>query len=495
MLYYLAMNGKATVLRAVKYSLASWAVIAITLGAFYLIVAHQKYTAFVTKETANLEIVRNRLIEEQHSAIEDLFLFSKMQETKQLLQGDPAAKQLVEYAASMLMESRNYYDQLRILDRNGMEKVRVDYLAGHPAIIPESELQDKSDRYYYLDAKGLGSGEIYISPLDLNVEQGKVEIPYKPMIRYVRAVYDEKHAVLGYIVINYLANRIFERLDEPVEQGDAIPCLVNQNGYYLHCPDPEKLWGFQLPEHAESNLSTEDPTLWAMMQDSASGYITRKNHTRFFQSLSVTDIASKRIAELTDTEQNGSVASKIPEKHWFLVKDVDQEQWFEYIKFLRQVVVLIGLAGILIVPVLSLVFARMHEANNRMQQQLKKNATYDSLTGAYNRNAGFAVAEQMVKLAKRTKETFVICYIDLNNLKLVNDNHGHDLGDRFIRGLIDALRQSLRDTDSIIRLGGDEFLVLLPQCDEAKARERLANADAILREKGRREESPVPWSF
>lgn len=478
-----------------KYSLLLWAVIATLLGAFYLVIAHQKYAAFVIEETNELEIVQNRLIEEQNSTIEDLFLFSKMEETRQLLQGDQAAKELVEYAASLLMESRGYYDQLRILDRDGMEKVRINFLAGNSVIVPESEMQDKSERYYYLDAKDLLPGEVYISPLDLNVEQGEIEIPYKPMIRYVRVVYDEENAVMGYIVINYLANRIFERLDESVEQGDSTPCLVNQNGYYLYCSNPEMLWGFQIPEHSGFNLSQEDPTLWAMMHENASGHITRKNHTRFFRSFSITSIAAERIAELMGPDRTGPVTSGKSERYWFLVKDVNQKQWFEYIKFLRQVILLLGLAGILLVPILSIAFARVNEANDRMQEQLKKNATYDSLTGAYNRNAGFELTEHMVKLAKRTKETFVICYIDLNNLKLVNDNYGHDLGDRFITGLIDALRQSIRDTDSIIRLGGDEFLVLLPRCDEAKAVEILKRADAILQEKGKMEASPVPWSF
>ncbi len=62
-----------------------------------------------------------------------------------------------------------------------MEIVRVNYNRGEPYIIPENRLQFKGGRYYFADTFRLGRGEFFISPFDLNIEQGKIEKPLKPM--------------------------------------------------------------------------------------------------------------------------------------------------------------------------------------------------------------------------------------------------------------------------------------------------------------------------
>ena len=63
------------------------------------------------------------------------------------------------------------YDQIRYIDKSGMELIRVDYFDGNSAIIPEEKLQDKSGRYYFKESIVLPENGIYISPFDLNVEK------------------------------------------------------------------------------------------------------------------------------------------------------------------------------------------------------------------------------------------------------------------------------------------------------------------------------------
>jgi hypothetical protein len=65
-----------------------------------------------------------------------------------------------------------------------MEVVRVNYSRGNPAVVPRGQLQNKSSRYYFADAFRLGGGEVFASPLDLNIERGEIERPLKPMIRF-----------------------------------------------------------------------------------------------------------------------------------------------------------------------------------------------------------------------------------------------------------------------------------------------------------------------
>ena len=77
---------------------------------------------------------------------------------------------------------KEIYDQVRLLDRHGMEVVRINYNAGQPAIVGEDGLQNKGKRYYFTDTIRLHENGVYVSPFDLNIEQDQVEIPHKPMI-------------------------------------------------------------------------------------------------------------------------------------------------------------------------------------------------------------------------------------------------------------------------------------------------------------------------
>lgn len=85
----------------------------------------------------------------------------------------------------------------------------------------------------------------------------------------------------------------------------------------------------------------------------------------------------------------------------------------------------------------------------------------DELTGLYNRRGFVLLAEEQLRLARRSKNGFWVLAMDLDGLKRVNDTRGHAEGDRSIRRAAAILRDSLRDSDIIARFGGDEFAVLV----------------------------------
>jgi diguanylate cyclase (GGDEF)-like protein len=87
-------------------------------------------------------------------------------------------------------------------------------------------------------------------------------------------------------------------------------------------------------------------------------------------------------------------------------------------------------------------------------------ALTDVLTGLNNRRGFFVQAEHMFRLARRKHAGCAVIYADIDGLKLVNDQLGHEMGDRLIRDTAAVLRESLRDTDVLARLGGDEFVAL-----------------------------------
>jgi diguanylate cyclase (GGDEF)-like protein len=107
---------------------------------------------------------------------------------------------------------------------------------------------------------------------------------------------------------------------------------------------------------------------------------------------------------------------------------------------------------------------------------LRDEAERDALTDAYNRTAfRHLLTEGGARFARGC-----VALIDMNSLKSINDRHGHDMGDRAIRLVADAIRGLFRSEDPLFRWGGDEFLLFLPQGDAADTARRLSRLNSLL---------------
>ncbi len=102
----------------------------------------------------------------------------------------------------------------------------------------------------------------------------------------------------------------------------------------------------------------------------------------------------------------------------------------------------------------------------RTEEEIRLMAIADTLTGLYNRRGFITLAEQQMKTAAREKRVLLLFFIDLDGLKLINDNYGHSEGDRALKKAADLLKKTFRESDIIARLGGDEFAVLVTDNDE-----------------------------
>ena len=97
---------------------------------------------------------------------------------------------------------------------------------------------------------------------------------------------------------------------------------------------------------------------------------------------------------------------------------------------------------------------------HRLLAELQGLALTDTLTGLYNRRGFLTIAEEQLKLANRTGDTLALAFIDLDGMKRINDEQGHEFGDLALVATAGILRSTFRSSDVIARLGGDEFIVL-----------------------------------
>jgi hypothetical protein len=148
-----------------------------------------------------------------------------------LLNNDARRQREIERLLLIFSVNKGIYDQVRILDQNGQEVARVDYNIGVPKVVPAVELQNKKKRYYFADSMSLERGETYISPMDLNIEQGDIELPFKPVLRFVTPIIDEQGNKRGLVVLNYLAGGLLKDLMSVYDRSDGIPMLLNREGF------------------------------------------------------------------------------------------------------------------------------------------------------------------------------------------------------------------------------------------------------------------------
>ena len=106
----------------------------------------------------------------------------------------------------------------------------------------------------------------------------------------------------------------------------------------------------------------------------------------------------------------------------------------------------------------------------------------DDLTGVLNRGAGIRFLEEQLRASKRKKQPITICYMDIDNLKDVNDRFGHREGDRLIVAIVDVIKRNIRETDQIMRIGGDEFVIIFPDCTTDKSKQIMKRIREKIKE-------------
>ncbi|MEO7413939.1 MAG: PAS domain S-box protein [Opitutaceae bacterium] len=160
------------------------------------------------------------------------------------------------------LEAKRDYVQLRFIGaaEDGREIVRVDRgRAGEEIrIVPEEALQQKGDRDYFAETIKLAKGAIYLSRIDLNVEQGKIEEPHLPVIRIATPVQGANGEPFGIVVLNVDLRPLFARVKRTTPEENRL-LIVNAGGFFLLHPRVERTFGFQLG--GTDRLQSEYPSL------------------------------------------------------------------------------------------------------------------------------------------------------------------------------------------------------------------------------------------
>lgn len=201
----------------------------------------------------------------------------------QFLAGSSPSRHSLEELALIIAKTQPDIMKVRYIDESGMEVVRIERdRLGEPAtIVAKSQLQDKAHRYFYYESIDRPADQIWFSDLDLNMEHGKVEIPYKPTLRAIMPLADQQ-SFNGILIINYFMQPLFDNL---INAPLYNMILADEDGEILMHYDPDRNWSRYT---GRPGLSADMPMVEEVLQRDTYGtstFFSRQLHLPISQKL------------------------------------------------------------------------------------------------------------------------------------------------------------------------------------------------------------------
>lgn len=251
----------------------------ILLTTFYLGYRNAKYVREISEDQSNSASDRIvSLINDQISYIEqDLLVTSESENLLQFVDGDKGIFKNTQQTFFKQVEYKKVIHQIRFINADGYEEIKITQTPEGPK--DDKNKEDKSDRYYFNRTMALDKGQIYVSKFDLNIEQGQIEVPFRPVIRFGTPIFNSAGKKAGMVIITFNGSYIINELSKVSETTDLEAYLINKHGYWLKADSASKEWGFMFDERKQYAFNKEYDEEWKNIVDNnfkQGGFTTKK---------------------------------------------------------------------------------------------------------------------------------------------------------------------------------------------------------------------------
>ncbi len=439
----------------------------ITSISLYAIISYNKelssrhtLSKSIKESETRLVALEKRMLEDNFNMlIGDMLTFTAIAE-EAIKDGkdEPLPLRRLERYFAYIIKNKKNYDQLRFLDTSGNELARVDYKNNNAVITQKQFLQNKKSRYYFEEAMNLKRGQVYISKLDLNFENGKFEEPKKPVIRLATKIFDKNGNAKGIIIANFYAEIMLSNYKDIAKTSHGYVHLINNDGYWIsNDENPNTEFAFMYDDMQNVKFENKYPEKWKQILKSGK-YIDDKNKY-YSEEIIPFDNINKReflIAKEDIIFSGGNFISMVHISKETMPKAFVINFW----QHLREDIIK-NSSLILFLFILSTSFSLMLILYNIQKGKIKYYSQYDPLTSVYNRRTGINKIMKIIRETRHRNSVIAIIFIDINGLKEVNDNLGHKYGDLLIKRTAKIISDAVRNHDILFRYGGDEFIICL----------------------------------
>ncbi|HDZ3729911.1 TPA: diguanylate cyclase [Vibrio harveyi] len=505
-------------------------------------------------------------VQDQISSISDLLGHS--QSLYDYLR-DPSDKNLaiLQEVWSSVAVNQKWYRQIRFLNLEGQENVRINYDFKTGIAAPAQVLQDKSERAYFQFAQNLSNDQIGSWGIELERENSELVYPYSPSIRIMMPVAMDGTRE-GYLVLNINVQYLSSRLNySPVRDFNIE--LINQAGYYVASSHNDKLYGDIIPARSRFNFGLLHPKVWQNMGAEKMGYEYDGNHLVIFNTIKfvpgeslhlIIDLSQEQLLERADRDiddllqealfvlslmlvfalpittlalhyRRHSIESKLARaaldgmtavmisdtshrimmvnqefenmmgysnsrlRGWnahnliFIPEDIEnilaiwnqlgvEQVWEGEVRCrtklnhvftaIMRIQAIMAKSGKVSYYITSLVDI---SERKELEEKLRNLSEKDGLTSLWNRRKFEEQLAQYTNLVERYPNTPTTCLalFDIDHFKRINDELGHDEGDKVICTVAETLLRGVRSTDFVARVGGEEFAVIMPHTTTQEA--------------------------
>jgi len=360
-------------------------------------------------------------------------------------QGD-TQKDMLQRDIGFYMNISDFYEEIIYVDENGLEVFHMNRFDGILSYVPNEHLRDLSKLEFYLKTMSMEKGELYHSPIEeIRLKEDDDDI--RQRIRIATRVYDTDGIEKGVIAIVYNTSGLFNDFERIGGNSVGDNYLLDANGHVLvGSITPSSTSVF---EDSRVHLALdENYNNIEVISDGESG-----NYVQQFYSDEglITTVVIGEERSFENNSQWYAVSAVLEESSPYI--DNDESLDFIITEFIKM-----WPYGILLI-IISWGIALIISYRRKFVKEITEMAQIDSMTGAFNRNAGITILDSSLKYATKGKRDFSICFIDVNDLKKVNDQLGHEMGDAYLIDAVMVLRKGFREADHLIRLGGDEFVI------------------------------------
>lgn len=359
-------------------------------------------------------------------------------------------------AMRQLLEQDSGYMMVTLLDVEGNVRLQMDFST-------ESDHEDGHEHDLTTIQRAID--ELKTLPADgILIRQFSAQIrkPDQPILNFSVSV-NEGDQVVGYLTVHLNHDNLFSDLHAAVsEQGHEALMVVDHNGYFYHDEMESTFSGTLGDRFAFPGMVPLEDLNGTTFQFDRSGLLTL-SPLRF-------GMDDERVVI-----HSGTVG-------YVLVSHIPYDYFMQMSTNLFNDQLIPGFLLVVLLALLGYFISSKMETDYYNRELIRHYATYDELTGVYNRRTGFDFLSKLFQMCIRDQKPLSLAYYDINGLKSINDQCGHPAGDRAIRMIVDVVKESIRQSDSIIRMGGDEFLVILYECDKLNAERIFKGVEKKLEE-------------